>query len=292
MTGVLGTCLRTDHANTGNGTAAFNTATIGLRRQSLTRRDAGIRLQLLLTIRKRLHASLRRRARNHIAIEHRAIGLRSGCRRPAGDAVLTRRQPCHRHQLGTRTGIAINIQDRLANRLCTGEHIARHRRDGTRDTAIGVADLTQVRAATGIRGVDAAVIIDVDRGVADIDAIEIIAAGAVRRHIDITRAKWEPADRRAATRSTAAADAQIPVVATDKGDQGRRIHRTLIARSRRPAPATTDPRPATVMRRRKAPRRIIHPGPAPRLLPCPMTIAIRHPIRCHIARIPDIAVVG
>ena len=61
--------------------------------------------------------------------------------------------------------------------------------------------------------------------------------------------------------------------------------------ARRPAPALVDLHPAAIMERRKPPRRIVHPGPAPGLHIRPVTVAVRHPVM-RDRRIPDMTVSG
>ena len=53
-----------------------------------------------------------------------------------------------------------------------------------------------------------------------------------------------------------------------------------------PIPSARQLHPAAIVERSKSPRRIIHPGPSPRLHPGPVTFAIRSPARMHV-RIPD-----
>src|SRR5262249_39354074 len=60
-------------------------------------------------------------------------------------------------------------------------------------------------------------------------------------------------------------------------DQRRRIAWTYTHRSGHPAPASRNEDPAPIMERSKAPGCIVNPGPAPRLNPGPVAVAIRRP---------------
>ena len=94
-----------------------------------------------------------------------------------------------------------------------------------------------------------------------------------------------------------AARARPPVivraaVAADKGDQRRGVHRARWQASRHPGPARANLRPASVVKRRKAPRRVIDPGPAPRGDPAPVAGAVGRPVQRQGARQPDGAIDG
>src|SRR6266404_3615611 len=57
------------------------------------------------------------------------------------------------------------------------------------------------------------------------------------------------------------------------------------------APTAAYKRPASIVKWRKAPWLIIHPGPAPRANPVPVSITIRGPANCNRAGIPNRAIV-
>src|SRR5690606_31346533 len=107
-----------------------------------------------------------------------------------------------------------------------------------------------------------------DRRVATIDVGEVITRAAVPRHVDVAWAEREPAHR------AAAGDAHAEAAAADKGDQGRGVDRAHVARSGDPAPAAADVGPASVMEGREAPGGVVDPGPAPRIDPRPVTVAV------------------
>ncbi len=167
--------------------------------------------------------------------------------------------------------------------------VARYGSEAAWRVAIGVM------VAARRRAVAIAVVVIVDVGamvmsatiahVPDVDVGVAATAAAVPRVVDFARAKREPAHR-------AAADADRPATAADKRDQRRRVDRAHAARSRYPAPAAVGVGPAAVVVRRKAPRRIVHPGPAPRRDIRPVTIAIRRPVGRHLGGVPHCAVVA
>ncbi len=144
-----------------------------------------------------------------------------------------------------------------------------------------------VRSATGVVVVDVRDDRVVDHRVVHVDPREVVAARVIRRHVDLARPQREPADRGT---TSAQRDRCAPVAAADERDQRGRVDRAHVARPRDPAPAVADVSPAAVVRRRKAPGLIVHPGPAPRFLPDPVTIAVRRPIGVDAAGEPDAAV--
>src|SRR5262249_59714453 len=80
---------------------------------------------------------------------------------------------------------------------------------------------------------------------------------------------------------------RMPAAAADKSDERRSIDRPRHQAARNPDPTSIKVGPAAVMKWRESPRRVVHPGPAPRLCPDPMAIAIRRPIRRDPARDPN-----
>ena len=89
-------------------------------------------------------------------------------------------------------------------------------------------------------------------------------------------------------------DGHIPVdaacAAANKGDQRWRIHRPRGQLPGHPAPARADLRPAAIVKGRKAPGRVVHPGPAPGRYPAPVAGAVGRPVHRHGARQPDRAI--
>src|SRR5262249_19192335 len=77
----------------------------------------------------------------------------------------------------------------------------------------------------------------------------------------------------------------------DEADERRRIDCAHRPRTRYPTPAALDESPASIVERREAPWRFVDPRPAPRVLPQPVSGAIRRPIGRDAGRNPDIAVV-
>ena len=178
-----------------------------------------------------------------------------------GDGRPGQRRHRHRHR-------------RPRHRLRAHECGGRHRGHRTAHMAVGVVD-----AAVVARDLAA-----VERRVGDVDVGDVGRAGAIRRPIHFARRQREPGDRTLALRIGARADA-------DEGHQRRRIHRACGARARHPSPAVVKARPAAVVRHREAPRRIVDPGPAPRLHVRPVAVAVRRPVAADMRRHPDVAVV-
>ena len=97
---------------------------------------------------------------------------------------------------------------------------------------------------------------------------------------------------RLARRQRKPAHGPLGMAAADKTHQRGRVHRTLGQSPRHPGPAWADLRPAPVVKRRKAPGRLIDPGPAPGRNPTPLTGAVGRPIFRYGAGNPDVAVSG
>ena len=121
---------------------------------------------------------------------------------------------------------------------------------------------------------------------------DVTRARPVDRPEGFARSKRKPAH--AGQRCAARADGDVPVdaagVAADKGDERRGIHRALRQMPWHPGPARADLGPAAIVKRRKSPGGIVHPGPAPGRYPAPVTVAVGRPVRGHGARQPDRAV--
>ena len=121
-------------------------------------------------------------------------------------------------------------------------------------------------------------------GVRDVDIVHVGAAHAIGRHIDFTRTEREPTDVYTSG-GTANPDADGKMWTANPSDQSGRVDGADVSnghgarRARNPTPTTAVVDPAAVVERRKAPRSIINPGPAPRRNPCPVAVAIGCP--CH-----------
>src|SRR5690349_9171381 len=110
--------------------------------------------------------------------------------------------------------------------------------------------------------------------VADISATAIPAAvspAAVARVVGFTPAQWEPSEAYAAK-----AEADAESRAADPAHKGGSVIRTPVAaRTRGPRPASAPVDPAAIVERRKAPRLIVNPRPAPGSDPNPVSEAVR-----------------
>ena len=154
----------------------------------------------------------------------------------------------------------------------------RHHRDRIRGAAVPVVDVGDV----DVRHVD---VRDVDVGhvhVADVRVAHVIG-GVVR----LFRREREPGYAPTA----AGADRHAPVAPAHEHDQRRRVHRSSDHAARHPGPPVAHVHPATVVKRREAPRRVVDPRPAPRLHPGPVAVAVRRPARGHGAWHPHRTVV-
>ena len=250
-------------------------------------RLSGLLLEPAFAIGKRTLAGRRRRTHDHPALVRfaRWARVRAGVR--ANQAAHTGGDRREARRLAVPDHAAVHAHDGRLYRLRIDEHVGRHRGDGVGHVAVAVVALRNVAVAAGVLVVDVVDDDVVDHRVAVVDLREIVAAGPVGRHVDFARAEREPANRGIAT----ARDREVPAAAADEYHQRRRIRGALVARPRYPAPAVANARPTAVVRRREAPRGVVHPGPAPRLLPDPLAIAIRRPVRADPVRKPDVAVV-
>ena len=153
----------------------------------------------LLARGKRHWARRRRMSRDHRAIKgfrhrgrDRPLGWRDRQAGPGRRNVWNRRDGCFRESA------RLNVQHRRPHRPRVRKHVARHRGERARIIAVGVLARAGIRTACRIAAV---IIVDhrlVDVDVADIrhvDVGEVIAAGAIRRHVHVARPQREPADR-------------------------------------------------------------------------------------------------
>ena len=167
------------------------------------------------------------------------------------------------------------------DRLRLDEGRRRHRDHRTGHLLVDICDIA--RTVVDVGDVDV-----VDHRVAAVDTGEIVPAHHIRRPIDFARPERKPAY----SADVAAGNRKPEVTAADEGDQRGRVDGLLAHRSRDPAPCTAEIRPASIVRYGESPRRVIDPGPAPRLDPRPVPVAVRCPARRHARRHPHGAIAG
>ena len=165
--------------------------------------------------------------------------------------------------------------------LAVAERRLWHHRDGVRELAQRVIGCGRI-APVDIGHVDVAHI-----DVGDVDVTHIGRAARVTGPIEVVVAQRHPTHGRRGTE----AEGNVPSRIADKSHQRRCVDRARCDDARRPAPVAVVIHPAAVVERRKAPGRVIHPSPAPRVHPGPAAVAVGGPVdRCG-ARNPDGAVV-
>src|SRR6516162_756116 len=134
-----------------------------------------------------------------------------------------------------------------------------------------------------------------DRGVVDVDVLNVARSDPISRAEDITRTKREPGHT---CGHSANRNANSEVRTAHPGHQRRSVHRPHIADRnhrrprchRHPAPYAADNDPASVVEGREAPGRIVYPRPSPRRNPDPVAVAVRRPADDGGVREPDCAV--
>ena len=190
---------------------------------------------------------------------------------------------CHPGIHGRRGNLpGVHAHCRSRDGLCAGKGPLRNRGDRTIHVLVDVGDVVDRRVV-----VDDGSVIDIrDRGlvhggVADVHAINVATAHAIRRHIHFSRTQREPAHVATESAGTSA----------DKYDKSGRVHWPHCRRSWDPSPTTADRSPAAIVKWRVAPRLVINPGPTPGIDPGPVPITIRRPTGGHM-RVPDVAVAG
>ena len=164
---------------------------------------------------------------------------------------------------------------RILHLPCAREGVARDNRCSRGYRAIGVMDIG-----------DVGVLVD-DRDVGNLHDVDVAHVGrrmAVPRYVRFVPAQRHPAHCRAAR------DRQRQVRAADKRHQRRRINRARHACTGRPRPAAADPHPAAIVIWGEAPRRVVHPRPAPGRHPHPAAITIRCPTHRYRSGKPHVAV--
>ena len=231
------------------------------------------------------------RARNH-------VGGRAGSSRPssASKAVLLWSNVCHRGDRCRGDFTRIHTDHIPTHGLSGGERRLRCSGHGVVLALILIGDVCHLRCFVYVN-----VVVDVgdlgavyDHGVRNVHAFHVTRADVIGRAIDVTRAERKPRH----TGSAANRYANSKVRATNPGDKGRSINGTYIRHGydRRtrgrgyPAPRTAYGNPSAVVERGEAPRRIIHPSPAPWRNPDPVAVTIRCPTGNRGARKPNCAV--
>ncbi len=250
------------------------------------RRPSGILQQLLFARGKRKLAGRWRIAYENPTVKCLTRWARSGGLARADHAAHAR---CNRGDAGDLTGrdrFAVEADRRWSHWLRIHEHAAGDRCDGARNLAVGIVHLIDIDRAAGIIVINVGDDCVVDYRIVHVDPREIVATGLIGRHIDFARSKREPADRR----TPAERDRHAPAAATDEGDHRGCVDGANIARSRNPAPAIGYVDPASIVRGGEAPGCVVHPGPAPRFLPNPMTVPVGRPIGVDPAGEPHGAV--
>ncbi len=197
-----------------------------------------------------------------------------------------RHHGCSGHHVGAAHRVRRNHHITAANWFSRSKRTALGPCDCAAHTRVFIANVVD-RRVPDVHVCRAVVVIDhrnvhISR-VGDVHVPRISRTHAIRRKIGIAIAQREPSH--AAADSNRHSKARSP----NPRNQRRSIHRTNSYRSWNPSPAIADAYPAAIVERSESPRRIIHPGPSPRLDPGPVTFAIRSPSRVH-ARIPNRAI--
>src|SRR5277367_2574658 len=120
----------------------------------------------------------------------------------------------------------------------------------------------------------------VNHRIANVDPVPIPVSRVVPRMERFAKAQREPADTEPYAESKSDASAE-------EADERRTIDRDAESRPWVPAPPAADVAPAAIVKRSKAPRRIVNPSPAPGSNVAPITVAVRSPIGSHFRRVPD-----
>ena len=275
--------LFTDHAHVLRGVAiaalrGFDSARL--------QRPPGIFLQLLFARGKRTLAGRWCIAREDPTVKRFTQWTHAGGRTGTDHAAHARCNRGNAHNLAGSDRITFEANRRRLHRLRIHEHSAGDHCDGACNRAVGIVHLVDIDSVAGIVVIDVGDGRVVDHRIVHVDPGEIVTAGLIGRHVDFARSKREPADRR----TTAERERHAPAAATDECDQCRCVDRANVAWSRNPAPAIGYIDPTSVVRWCEPPGRIVHPGPAPRFLPNPMTVPVGCPIGVDPAGEPHGAV--
>ena len=241
-----------------------------------------------------------RHFRNHRPCNHGPGGHRARRTRIyAQNAGLRgRNRRSHRHR-GAMNFALGNPHCMPAHRLRIYQYGVRHRCNCPRHGLVCVVDVYVVVVTVyggdscDIGGVvrDVVVVGDVrdvgDARIADVHVVKIIPAGSVGRNVRLAVAQGEPRDPAAAAET----HTYTQVASAHPRDQRRCIDRADPRWPWHPTPVSTVENPSSIVARRETPRRVVHPGPAPRFHPHPVPVAIRSPTRID-SRYPNRAVGG
>jgi hypothetical protein len=110
------------------------------------------------------------------------------------------------------------------------------------------------------------------------------------RTVAIPRVKYFTETQRKPAHSNTYSEASAETPAKES-NESRPVNWIVADRSRAPAPPGAKIIPPSVVKRRKSPRRIVHPSPAPRSNVAPISIAVRSPANRHAVGIPNRSVV-
>ncbi len=117
-----------------------------------------------------------------------------------------------------------------------------------------------------------------DMGVGDVHLLEVSAACVIGGDVRLSPPERKPGHATAATEGNTYAHVRT----SDPRHQRRCVNRPCYNdRSWCPCPVAAGIHPASVVRGRKSPRRIIDPGPTPGFNPNPVPVMIRGPARGH-----------
>lgn len=227
----------------------------------------------------------RRRTRHDRAIHHGRgrrghASPRIRCSRETGFGRRKRSAVGHSRSLQRSRS---DVRGPAIDRLAIHERVARGRSDRARFMCVPVVEIVVIKVIQCIYVRNPRI--------RDIYVAEIIPARVIPGTERFAPAQREPADS-AAPAATKTETNPKPKSATKKTDEGRSIEWPRVNGTGAPAPTATYKRPASVVIRREAPGRIVHPGPAPWANPVPIAIAIRRPADCYRAGIPNRPVVG
>ena len=184
---------------------------------------------------------------------------------------------------GQRTGKDLNVRETaridshrgLARRASRGKVFMAHCRKAIGAVDIGdVGDIDDIHI--GVLHVDVTALADIG----DIHAVNVMGTAVVPGAVGFAGTEGKP------SRDTYAADLD----ATCEGNQGRRPDRVIFTGTRQPTPTAAVTDPAAIVEWRIAPRLILDPDPAPRLLVHPAAVAVGRPVGIYVCREPDGAV--
>src|SRR5258708_1754322 len=262
-------------------------------------RPAAIGLNGLLLLDERSGRRRRSDLRHHLAVERSRRWLDGTSSSGANNAVLLRRNS-GRHR-GDRSGsnfarihfhqVASHGLSRRKGLMGSGGNRVRSGLVLIRDVGHvdGLVDVDVVVHVGDVRLVD-------DRSVGNVDILHVALADVIGRTVDVTRTEREPRDANSATTADSNADAEVR--SSDPRHQGRCVDRAYIndsdrtRRARHPTPDASHDDPAAIVERRKTPRLIINPGPAPGRNPSPVAVTIGSPADHGGVRQPNGAVFG